>query len=491
MQGEDAYDRLPYTDHAYAESHPDRLCAVARLSGWPAPDVTRARVFELGCGRGGNLLPMAAGLPLATLVGVDRSARQIDEARSIAVAAGLGNVRFVHADFEALSREEAAFDYVVAHGVCSWVSPPSRRALLHTIARALAPGGVAYVSFNVLPGWYEQSAARDWLRFSPPSAKEAAAAVRWLRDQASPELATYRAQLARVAERLEETGVAYAAHEYLAEEHHPQFVVDLLREASAAGLRYLGDAVAASTALELLPEAVAERARLLEVPQAQQMVDFVRNTAFRRTLLVSADEADARGWRWPSRLDPTALESMRVVSRLRPVGGSTSPVHETFSDGELSVQVVDPVARRALHELAAKAPRSVPFDDLAQSLDPSSRGSLRDELFELWLATGAVELRTFEPALAGAHAPRPRACPVARWHAVHGGSITNRWHHEVRVLERPLLVLLALLDGARDPVGVRQALREAFAPAAVSDAELDALVRAGLERLASAALLVP
>ena len=160
---EDPYDRLPYTEHAYAESHPDRLSVVARLAGWAPPDVATARILELGCGRGGNLLPMAAGLPGATLVGVDRSHRQIDEARSIATSAGVSNLTFVEASFEdPLSADP--FEFVVAHGVCSWVAPAFRRALLRTIAGALAPSGVAYVSFNVLPGWYERMAARDWLR---------------------------------------------------------------------------------------------------------------------------------------------------------------------------------------------------------------------------------------------------------------------------------------------------------------------------------------
>jgi hypothetical protein len=434
---------------------------------------------------------MAAGLALGTFVGIDRSGRQIDGARRIAAETGVRNVRFEQTDIATFAPDQAAYDYVVAHGVCSWVAPPIRRALLRAVARALAPAGVAYVSFNVLPGWYERSAARDWLRFSPPPAGEAAAAVRWLRDQASPELASYRAQLARVAERLDETGDAYAAHEYLAGEHHPQLVADFLEEASAVGLRYLGDAVAASTAFELLPDAVAERAGSLDALQAQQTVDFVRNTAFRRTLLVRADEADARGWRWPMRLDPTALDSMRVASRLRAVADSASSDQETFSDGAMRVQVADAGARRALRDLAASAPRSIPFDDLARGQDPTSRASLRGELFDLWLATGAIDLHTFEPPLAGADAERPRACPVARWHAVHGGTLTNRWHHEVRLPDRALVVLLGCLDGSRDAAAARQALRDAFPQADVTDDQLDGVVRAGLERLASVALLVP
>ncbi len=508
MPPEDAYDRLPYTDHAYAESHPDRLAVVASLSGWTAPDITRARVLELGCGRGGNLLPMAAGLPAATFVGVDRSSRQLAEARGIADEAGLGNVRLVEAGFERCELDGGPFDYVVAHGVCSWVSPPSRRALLDTVARALTPGGVAYVSFNTLPGWYERLAARDWLRFAASSGSAAAKphdTVQWLRDQASPELASYRAQLARVAERLGETDPAYAAHEYLASEHHPQLVTDFLAEAAEAGLVYLGDAIAGDAALELLPEAVQARARELDAGRAQQLVDFVRNAAFRRTLLVRSDEADARGWRWPQRLDPRAVESLRLSSRLRARDGSAASAtsgRETFESDGLYVQVVEPAACRALRELAEHAPRSIAFDELAKGVASQSRAALRDELFDLWLATGAVELHTLEPAMADARGLRPKACPVARWHARHGGAVTNRWHHEVRLPDWALVLLLGCLDGTRDVGQLGRALREALAAGAVgvsdaeietfgvSDAEIETVVRAGLDWLAAAALLV-
>jgi SAM-dependent methyltransferase len=491
VPSEDAYDRLPYTDHAYAESHPDRLRVVACLSGWDAPDVTRARVLELGCGRGGNLLPMAAGLPSATFVGLDRSPVQLAEARRIADESGLGNVQLVEGDVERLDVPAAAFDYVVAHGVCSWVSPQARRALLRGMARALAPGGVAYVSFNVLPGWYERLAARNWLRSGVRTDTDPAASLRWLRDQVSPELAAYRAQLAEVARRLGQTDAAYAAHEYGAAEHHPQTVTDLLGEAAEAGLAYLGDALPGETALEVVPDAARDLARELDVARTQQLVDFVRNTAFRRALLVGHEETRARGWRWPDRLDVRAVESLRVSSRLRAVPGSKGDGPETFEAEGLRVQVVHPVTCRALRELAARAPRSMPFDDLARGEAPGSREALRDEIFDLWLATGAVELHAFEPALADASAARPRACPVARWHALHGGTITNRWHQEVRLPDRVLVSLLGCADGASDVEHLARRLRESLGPARVSDAELEALVRAGLDCLASAALLVP
>jgi SAM-dependent methyltransferase len=473
----DPYDDLPYTEHAYAESHPDRLAVVARLAKWPPPEVTTARVLELGCGRGGNLLPMAAALPEARLVGVDRSPRQVEHARTVAAAAGLSNVVFDTARFEEPRPQgppDGTFDYVIAHGVCSWVAPSARRALLRAIADALAPGGLAYMSFNALPGWYDRMAARDWLR-TMGNARDLGNSLEWLREQVSPELADYRRRLDAVARRLAETDAAYATHEYLAAEHHPQLVSATLAEAAASGLSYLGDAIFSETALELLPDAVRARARTLDVASTQQLVDFVRNTAFRRAIFVRADEARARGWMWPHDANIGALDSLRVASRLRPHGSpAPNAFAERFDGADVSVHVEDPAARAALRELARVAPRSIPFPELGKL---AGAGPARQELFDLWLATGAVDLHTYEPPLADGSNAMPIGCPVARYHAIHGGPITNRWHQEVR-LDPPLRDLLALLDGTRGKVDLERGAHGTLH------------VRAGLAALAAAALLV-
>lgn len=462
----DAYDRRPYTDHAYAETHPDRLAVVARLSGWEPPALEGARILELGCGRGGNLLPMAASLPGATLLGIDRSTRQIDEAARIAREAGVRNVRFERAAIESFARSDAAFDYVVCHGVCSWVPPDTRRALLALVGRSLAPGGIAYVSFNVLPGWYERQTARDWLRMFP--AEDARASLAWLREAVSPELGDYRRRIDALAARIAEAGETYAAHEYLSDEHHPQHVTSFLAEASDAGLAYLGDAIPSQTAVELLPEPVASRAEALEVAQVQQLVDFVRNTAFRRTLLVRSEDARARAWRWATTLQPAAMTGLRVASRLVPhARANASAASERFDGPDGSVLVSDPSTRRALHRLAEVAPASLPFAQLASG-----------ELLDLWLSTGGVDLHVYEPALGDGRFARPEACPVARWHALHGGTITNRWHQEVVLSDPVLRRVLPLLDGTRTADDLVALLGDA------------GIVRASLAALARAALLV-
>ncbi len=489
----DPYDQLPYTDHAYAESHPDRLATVARLQGWEPSGVAGARILELGCGRGGNLLPMAVGLPGATLVGVDRSRRQIEEARRIVGALGLGNVKLEAASFEEVALPSGSFDFVVSHGVYSWVPPASRRALLRTIANSLAPGGVAYVSFNVLPGWYERMAARDWLRFSASRGIEAGASLEWLEwleGAISPERGAYRNAVTRVRTRLGETDGAYLVHEYLAAEHHPVQVSTFLDEAQQAGLTYLGDAIPASTAFELESPGLLERIQGMSTIDAQQIFDFVRNTSFRRALLVRADTSLARGFCWQPHLDVGAVETLRIASRLR------SPEPERFDGPEGSVHVFDPHARAALAELGRVAPRSVHFSELIDRCVPRTeqraevRLALASELLSVALATGALDLHAFEPCIETTVVDRPRACPLARWHAAQGGPITNRWHQQVVLPEDLVRLVLVRADGQRPVADLTQDVRDAFSPDASSAVDFGALVRASLEMLAASALLV-
>jgi SAM-dependent methyltransferase len=490
----DAYDLLPYTEHAYAESHPDHLRVIAALAGWTL-DVQGAsdapRVLELGCGRGGNLLPMAEACPEATFVGVDRSTAQTRDASQIAEAAGLQNVTFVTADFADVALESESFDFVLCHGVYSWVPVTARHTLLRRIRSALAESGVAYLSFNTLPGWYERLAARDWMRFAARASlpKGPRDSLAWLYGEVSPELASYRSDLRAVHDRLQATDAAYLAHEYLADEHHPVYVAELLAEAAEAGLTYLGDALPSETALELTSEEVQARARGLDLASALTLVDFARDTAFRRALLVRSDTATKRAFRAPERLDPHALSGLRLASRLRPVPGVAAAELESFEGAGATVHVSG-VTRAALRALADAAPRSIACTELARSIGASVE-TVASELYDLWLASPGLDLRTREPTLCTASSRHPLAGAVARWHALEGGPVTNAWHQEVTLGEPILRFLLARLDGKTTVVELaRQVQAAATNAAGVSEVEAIAIVRASVEVLAKAALLI-
>src|SRR5262245_44493170 len=159
---ENVYDQVRYSNYPYAQTHPDRLATVAILYGLRPPDPFTARVLEIGCGAGGNLMAMAAATPGIQAVGIDLAAEPIREGQKAIAEIGLANIELRNEDVRALTEGKlGAFDYVVAHGVYGWIPEDARDALLASIATALTPDGIAYVSYNAEPGGYFRRMLRD------------------------------------------------------------------------------------------------------------------------------------------------------------------------------------------------------------------------------------------------------------------------------------------------------------------------------------------
>ena len=158
----ESYDQLPYETRARRKTHPDTLATLATVFGLTPPLVETARVLELGCGTGENLLAIACALPGSSCVGVDFSAPQIAKAEDLAAAASIGNARFICSDFQEIACDQQ-YDYVVAHGLLSWIPPESHDNLIELCGACLSPGGLLYLSYNALPGWYQRQIVRDYL----------------------------------------------------------------------------------------------------------------------------------------------------------------------------------------------------------------------------------------------------------------------------------------------------------------------------------------
>jgi cyclopropane fatty-acyl-phospholipid synthase-like methyltransferase len=160
-----SYDEVPYESHPQTQTHPARLAAVATLFGLRPAPVETARVLELGCAAGGNLVPVAEAFPNATCLGVDASERQVADGRRLVERLGLPNLTLRRADVLDLGPDLGTFDYVICHGVFSWVAPPVQDKILRVCAEHLAPNGVAYVSYNTYPGRHMRGMIRDMMRF--------------------------------------------------------------------------------------------------------------------------------------------------------------------------------------------------------------------------------------------------------------------------------------------------------------------------------------
>src|SRR4051794_40335792 len=137
-----SYDEVPYGNYVFSYTHPDRVGAVAALHGMTPAPVERCRVLELGCGTGANLVPMAEESPGSTFVGIDLSPRQIDMGREVVAALGLKNLDLRPLSILDVDDGLGRFDYVICHGVFSWVPPAVQDKILDVCVRNLAPQGV-------------------------------------------------------------------------------------------------------------------------------------------------------------------------------------------------------------------------------------------------------------------------------------------------------------------------------------------------------------
>jgi SAM-dependent methyltransferase len=146
------YDEVPYLTRPRLETHPDRLAAVGKLFGMHAAPVATCRVLEIGCGDGGNLVPLAYYLPGSFAVGVDLAPGLIASAETMARDLQVSNIRLVAGDLRDIGPDFGEFDFILAHGLYSWVPPDVRDGLLRVCAQRLTPQGIAFISYNAYPG---------------------------------------------------------------------------------------------------------------------------------------------------------------------------------------------------------------------------------------------------------------------------------------------------------------------------------------------------
>jgi SAM-dependent methyltransferase len=467
------YDRVAYRSIAYPHTHPARLAALAAVYGGEPPPVDTARVLEIGCGAGGNLLPMAAGLPGAVFVGVDPAASAITEATATAAALGLGNLTLHATGIEALPEVEP-FDYVIAHGVLSWMPPAAREALWAFLARTVSPHGVVYLSFNVLPGWSTRGVVRDLMRWhvrdlTEPTARiTAARALLATLCAETPPTSLWGAVLHSEQRVVAAVDDWYLFHDHLAEHNQPFWFAEVAERAAQAGLGFVADA---EPARSLCPSpALAAHAHT--AVEASQYGDLSRMTTFREVVWSRAPGVTAGA--------PRAAALAGLSFWLR--GARLADGDRLRTPEGAVLTLTGDLARGVVRALEAAGPAAVAFAAL-QAATGAPGAELAALLLHLWLGSEAVGAVAGGPAARATLSSRPVVWPLARNQAAQGPACTNL-RHEVVPLTPLQQVLVQALDGTRDRAGVEAALRAAgLSP--TDDALRDALVG-----LARAALLV-
>ena len=476
-----SYDEVPYASHPYRKSHPDNLAVLARLFGMTPAPVPRCRVLELGCAAGGNLIPMAQGLPESRFIGVDLSQRQVAEGQAVIAALGLTNIELQHRDLLDLDAGDGSFDYILCHGVYSWVPTAVQRKILAVCREHLQPQGVAYVSYNTYPGWHLRGMVREMMNYHAAGFQDPADRIgqsRALLDfliEATPlEGRTYDLLLRDELQLLRRASDSYLFHEHLEVCNEPLYFHQFVARAEQAGLRYLAEAWFSA----MVPNSLALTARETlhkiapDLIHMEQYLDFLRNRMFRCTLLCHQEVIPTRT------LGPETVRNFYISSPLAADGEPDhlfAPQPRTFQHPD-GGQITIPWAfsKAALSYLGTIWPQTVVFDQLLersrQQLEiarvprqadaPADEAQALGKLILDGYAADLIELSTLPSVCSIAFRDRPRTCPLARLQADGGSVVTNLRHDRISVsaIERQTL---RLLDGTRDRAVLGEMLTEA------------------------------
>lgn len=515
------YDEVPYASDPFYQTHPAVLSSIATLLGVPVAPVDNCSVLEIGCASGGNLIPMAQELPNSRFTGIDLSQRQIKEGADAIAVLGLGNIALHKMDVMDVTPEFGQFDYIIVHGVFSWVPPAVAEKILEVCSANLTPNGLAYVSYNTLPGWHIRGMIRDMMiyhtrQFARPEVKvrQARALLNFLAEAVPSEKNPYGMHLQGELDMIRKMRDGYIRHDHLETDNHPIYFHQFIEQAEKHDLQYLGEAqfgiMAIAAAQGIKPEIWNT---LLQVCQTtverEQYLDFLRNREFRQTLLVHKDVMIDRS------LNPEHMVPLYVSSIASPKAGlnlqSTDPEEIQLPSGA-SIPIRLPLVKAAMAHLAQVWPAAVSFTELrkaARSRLTAQEGQddealIRQDTVNLGnglrslYALGFIDLSTIEPATSPEISEQPAATPLVRYQAQRGATVTNRRHRAIPVNEFDRRVL-EQLDGSRTAEDLRKLVgdlvkngtltvtRPGTAPV---EQMIDQSINASLKRFKAANLLI-
>lgn len=458
-----AYDAIQYPSGVNALQTPDRIRAAGLLHGWRGPDPATASILEIGCGDGYNLMGIAAVSPQARCVGFDLSRTAIARGRDVLTLSGLANVELAVGDIATYPLAGERYDYIVCHGVYTWIPDVVRQPLLDLVGARLKPGGVAYISFDALPAAAPKAAINRFLvkHVGDIVGLEARvdAAVRLLamlaRNQHSQ--SRLKVQLDQLMNDLPHYMQGYFVHDWLAEHYAPITLADFRAAAGRAGLRCAGDGSLfdlftgdlddeAEALLAQAGDDPAERSNIMEILRGAHQ--------FRRELLVRVDAPPPAT---PVGLDELSFGYMgeRIESQ-----DDKGEAMIAYTDGAAHVVASTPLARAVMDELLAVSPNELTLAELAERIG-GDRVMLADEVRRLAIRTlvtahGTPQTFTTHPG------ERPRTTGLVRA-MMSLGPDTITLRHSKLALEHTAdqevtQTFLTLCDGSRNRADIARAL---------------------------------
>ena len=459
------YDLVPYFSHPFQKTHPENLYTIARLFGVDAPDFRKARVLELGCAGGGNIIPMAVNLPESRFVGIDLSKKQIGYGRKMIKELGLTNISLEHMSINDIDSGFGQFDFIICHGVYSWVSTNVREKILSICNRNLAASGVSYISYNCLPGWNFIKSIRDMMLyhiadFEEPSekAEQARSMLQFILSSQDTDEDAYTAYLRSEMDILSRHRDSYLLHDHLEDINDPVYFHEFMEKVERHDLAYLGDTDLFTMFPENLDENIAATInKIPEIIKAEQYMDFIRNRRFRSTLLCHADMDIKR------KINVNDIEQFHITTLTFPDQKVTPDEIEdgaplTFTAGKSVLTLRGLIPKTAMLILAKCRHQPVSYHTLCRETMRRTnmqhidyiREQLNDELNLIRLVfAGMIRISSSAGPYTTDVSEKPEVTRMARYQAKRSDIVTNQ-RHEPTVLNSAEKILIRHLNGHND-----------------------------------------
>lgn len=476
------YDTMIYGSMPRYSGHPDCLGTLATVLGMSPASPARCRVLEIGCSDGGNLLPMAIQFPESRFVGIDLSPKQIELGQAFQAEAGVQNLDLRALSIADVDESLGQFDYIVCHGVYSWVPHPLEAKILEICRDRLTPQGVAMISLNVLPGWNWKRTIREFVMFHAKKytdpdvqTQEARKLLRFYVDATEHYVTPYSQHIRSQVKSLIDEPDTYLFHEFLEENNHPIYFTEFAERLRAHGLQYLAESYG-RVLLDRFPPHVRQTLTNLadDLVQMEQYVDFLVMRLFRYAVIAKADVALDRS---PAAEVVYPLHAGALARPLSQTPELFTSKEEAFrTDVGHRASTDQPLGKTILKLLADAWPRAIPFEQLwtnvrtlladhgclTPMLADNGRNVTAQYLLQAYQAEFvSLHLEPFRPAPV-THAPR--GSRLARLLVAKGAKSLPHLRHglakDIPDLER---VMLSMLDGTNDRVRLAQRLVDAAA----------------------------
>ena len=301
------YSELGYKSMPFPYTTPATLEAYAALVGVSAPNPKNARVLELGATYGGNIISQALFNPDATFVGIELSQEQVEKGNEVIANAGLTNVSLIQSDIASIGSEIGTFDYIIAHGVYSWVDDGVKDALLRLIDEHLAEDGIAYISYNTYPGWHTMDEVRQLMMFSNRDKaqfnhKEKVLHGKTIGSIVGSQILKYdnlkerNSKFLGALRSVMQKDEYYVGHDHLEPNNDPVYFYQFNDHLGAHNLAYLCDADLTLSMVRSFDADIADtldKLALNDHVAQEQYLDFMLDTTFRKSIICKAKHAES------------------------------------------------------------------------------------------------------------------------------------------------------------------------------------------------------